>query len=177
VEARPVSTIPSTDAAFKRAVEKVWAEAPNGSPRDLEARLRPLFPRVAVFERLVSGEHGHLYAYRDGGYQQPIEDRWWEAPGAACVCIDASTGELTHVSAEWADLMAGDPQGLVGRHYMDFLLPEARPVAVGMFEALLGGEEIDSEALVVRADGTPLTIEFHAHRTNGEIDVRYRRKT
>ena len=89
-----ISTIPSNDRAFERAVENVATQSPGATPRDLEARLRPLFPRVAIFTRHVSGEHGHLYAYRDGHFERNIRERWWDAPDTPCVCIDAATGSL-----------------------------------------------------------------------------------
>jgi PAS domain-containing protein len=170
-----ISTIPSNDRAFERAVEHVAAHAPRATPADLEARLRPLFPRVAIFARHVSGEHGHLYAYRDGHFERSARDPWWDAPNTPCACIDAATGNLTHVSGEWADLMAADPSALVGRHFSDFVLPDARDAAEGLFQALQEGGEIDTEALLVRDDRSTIALEIHARRVDGEIDVRYRR--
>ncbi|MEO5704538.1 MAG: PAS domain-containing protein [Candidatus Limnocylindrales bacterium] len=170
-----ISTIPSSDPAFGRAVEKVAAQTPDASAADLEAGLRPLFPRVAIFARHVSGEHGHLYVYRDGHYDGRPREQWWDEPRTACVCVDAASGDLTQVSAEWAQLMAGDPGALVGRNFTDFVLPEARAAASGLFEAVQEGGVVDTEVLLVREDGSPIALEVHARRLNGEIDVRYRR--
>lgn len=174
---RFVTTIPSTDRAFERAVQKVLEGTDNPTPDQIEAGLRPLFPRVAVFERVLSGEREHVYAYRDGRYQQRDARRWWDESNVACVCVDTSTGQLTHVSKAWAELMHTEPEGVVGRHFTDFVLPEARQAAQGMFEAVMDGGEIDTEALLVRPDGSTVTIQIHASRVKDEIDIRYRLTT
>lgn len=171
---RSVTTIPSRDRAFERAVQKVLAETDDPTPDRIEAGLRPLFPRVAVFQRELSGEQDHVYAYRDGHYEQREAHRWWDDSSVACVCVDSATGQLTHVSQEWAELMRTQPDDVIGRHFTDFVLPEARRAAQGMFEAVIDGGEIDTEALLQRPDGSTITIELHASRTDGDIDIRYR---
>ena len=173
---RPVSTIPSTDRAFQRAVEKVVDDGHDATLDQIAARLRGLFPKVAVFRRLVSGESGHLYAYRDGHYEKKVAERWWDGPGVACVRVDAASGELTYISKEWAELMSAEPLGLLHRHFTDFVLPEATAAAQGMFEAVIEGGEVDTEALLLRPDHSTITIELHASRDDGEVDIRYRLK-
>lgn len=169
-----ISTIPSRDRAFRRVVERVIADEDLRSPTDLTERLRRLYPRVAVFERQLSGEAGHLYVYRDGHFRRDPVERWWEEAGVACVCVDVATGRLTEVSDEWAALLGTEASALVGRHYTDFVAAEARPAAQAMFETLLEGGDVRSEALVVRPDGATIAIEFRAIREDGEIDIRYR---
>jgi PAS domain S-box-containing protein len=171
-----VSTIPSHDRVFRRVVDKLVREPHAGSPEELESALRAMFPPVAVFQRQLSGEHLHLYAYRDGRYERPTHERWWDGPGVACACVDPSNGHVTHLSDEWADLLGVERISLIGRHYSEFVLPDARAAAVAMFEALQERGEIDTEALVVRGDGSPLSIELHATRIDDEIDVRWRPK-
>ena len=143
------------------------------SAAELRKRLRPLYPYVEVFERLVDGEQGHLYVYRNGRYEPSVDERWWEAPDTACVCVSLETGRLTSVSDEWATLMHASPPDLIGHHYTDFVQPEARPAAEAMFQALTQGE-VDTQAVVRRPDGTTMTIDLHATLVDGEIDVRYR---
>ena len=171
---RILSTFPSTDRAFQRAVERLAADPGSATKDDLVERLRPLFPRVAAFERQLTGEPSHLYVFRDGRYEAARTNGWWKEPGVACVVISLQTGRLTRVSAEYADLMRADPQDLVGRHYTEFLQPEARLAAEAMFGALAESHEIATEALVRRTDGSTLWIELHATRRDGEVDVRYR---
>jgi PAS domain S-box-containing protein len=168
------STIPSRDRAFRRVVERVVAEEGIASAAGLAERLRSLYPCVAVFERLLSGDQGHLYVYRDGYYKRDPAERWWDEPGVARVCVAVATGRLTYASDEWGALLGTEASALIDRHYTDFVLPDARPSAQAMFEALLEGGEVRSEALVVRGDGSPIAIEFRATREDDEIDIRYR---
>ena len=169
-----VNTIPSHDVVLRRVVDRVTEADQPGTAADLAARLRPLYPRIAVFERQLSGERAQFYVYRDGRYEPERREAWWNEPGVAWVHVSAATGELTAVSGEWAELMRSDAMKLVGRHFVDFVLPEARPAARAMFEAVSQFREVRSEALVQRLDGTTLAIEFRAARRNGEIEVCYR---
>jgi PAS domain S-box-containing protein len=171
---RSVSTFPSSDRAFRRVVARVGAEAASTSTDEVVRRLRPLFPRVAVFEQHLTGEPPRLYVFRDGRYEITGPERWWEDPGVACVCLDVDTGRLTDASSAYAALMGADRQELIGRHYSDFIQPEAREAAAAMFESLVEDREVSTEALVRRVDGTTLRIELHAFRKDGVIDVRYR---
>jgi hypothetical protein len=70
--------------------------------------------------------------------------------------------------------MRAQESDLVGRHFLDFVLPEARAAAHAMFEAVMHEREVRSEATVVRTDGTSLLIEFRAAQREGEIEVCYR---
>lgn len=170
-----VNTIPSNDVVLRRVVDRVTQGEGPSTAAELAARLRPLYPRIAVFERQLSGERAQFYVYRDGRYEPERRDQWWERPGVPCVHVSATTGELTSVTGEWAELMRSDPADLEGRHFVDFVLPEARAAAQAMFEAVSQFHEVRSEALVQRPDGTTLAIEFRAIRRNGEIEVCYRR--
>jgi hypothetical protein len=169
-----VNTIPSNDVVLRRVVDRMTEVAEPDTAADLAARLRPLYPRIAVFERQLSGERAQFYVYRDGRYEPERRDHWWEIPGAPCVHVDAATGRLTSVTGEWAGLMRGGAAELVGRHFADFVLPEAHDAALAMFEAVSQYREVRSEALVQRLDGTTLPIEFRAIRRDGVIEVCYR---
>jgi len=174
MERRPiVTTFPSSDGALRRAVDRLMRQ---GEPvRDALARgLKPLFPRVAVFERDLTGERPQLYVFRDGHYEADSEDRWWEEDGVACVCLSAATGRLTKVSPEYAAIIGAPPDQLLGRHYLEFVEREAVEAARGMFDALAGEREVTTEAVIRRVDGTPVRIQLHAAREGPEIDVRYR---
>jgi PAS domain-containing protein len=166
-----VNTIPSSDAVLRRVVDDVTRTAAPDSPDDLAQLLRPIFPRVAVFERLVSGERQNLYVYRDGRYEPEQRDRWWDAPDAPCVHVSPEDGRLTGVSGGWEGLMGRPDDEFVGHHFLEFVQPEARPVAQAMFQVLEAQPEVRSEAVVLRPDGKPLTIEFRAVRTDRDIEV------
>jgi PAS domain S-box-containing protein len=169
-----VNTIPSHDVALRRVVDRITEDTHPESAADLASRLRPLFPKVAVFERQLSGEHAQLYVYRDGRYEPEPRDPWWDAPEVARVHVSAATGMLTQVSGAWARLMRAAADELAGRNFVDFVLPEARAAALAMFEAVSQFREVRSEALVQRPDGSTLPIEFRAVRRDGDIEVSYR---
>lgn len=169
-----MNTIPSHDVVLRRVVERLNAEAQPSTADDLAARLRPLYPRIAVFERQLSGERAQFYVYRDGRYEPDRPGAWWEQPGTPCVHVSVETGQLSKVSGEYAELMRAPEMQLVGRHFLDMVLPEARAAAQTMFEVLFQEREVRSEALVVRPDGSTVAIEFRAVRSNGEIEVCYR---
>jgi hypothetical protein len=169
-----VNTIPSNDVVLRRVVDRVTEGDQPITAAELAGRLRPLYPRVAVFERQLSGERVRYYVYRDGRYEPERGGAWWEEPAVPCVRVSAANGELTRVSGEWAALMHDEAAKLVGHHFIDFVVPEARSAAQAMFEAVSQFREVRSEALVQRPDGTTLAIEFRAVRRNGEIEVCYR---
>lgn len=176
MDQRPrVTTFPSSDGAFRRAVERVRVDAPDHAKDELARRLRPMFPRVAVFERELAGEPPLLYVFRDGRFETEPDDRWWDAADVARVRLSASTGRLTMVSPAYAAIIGGTPDELVGRHYLDFVEPEAFDAAQAMFDALANDREVTTEALIRRVDGSPIRIQLHAARQDGDIDVRYRR--
>lgn len=170
---RTVNTIPSYDAVLRRVVDRMEQSKQPTSAEQLAELLRPIYPRVAVFERQLSGETPHLYVYRDGRYE-PDHGTWWMAPDVPCVHVSRSTGLLTAVTGSWAGLMRADAVDLVGRHFLDFVQPGARAAAQAMFEVVNEQREVRSEAELIRADGSMLAIEFRAVNVDGEIEVCYR---
>ncbi len=169
-----VNTIPSSDVVLRRVVDSITEQGQPDSAAALAERLRPLYPRIAVFERQLSGERAQFYVYRDGRYEPEHPEPWWEAAGVPCVHVSAETGVLTSVSGEWAELMRAGEAELLGKSFVDFVLPEARAAALAMFDAVRQFHEVRSEALVRRPDGSTLPIEFRAMRRDGEIEVCYR---
>ena len=172
-----IQTYPSRDRAFALAVERLVERQPSASVEELERDLRLLYPRVAIFQRQLSHEQPRFYAYRDGRYEPEQDDAWWSDPATPVVIVSAVTGSVVHVSDAWSRFMHGAPEDLVGRHFTEFLLPEARDAGAGLFEAAIEGEEVRSEALVQRADGTVVAIEFRALLVGDEIEVSYRALT
>lgn len=159
---------------LRRVVDRVTERDAPDSAADLADRLRPLYPRIAVFERQLSGERAQFYVYRDGRYEPERRETWWVAPGVPCVHVSAETGALTSVTGAWAELMRADESQLVGRNFVDFVLPEARAAALAMFEAVSQFHDVRSEALVRRPDGSTIPFEFHAARRDDEIELCYR---
>jgi PAS domain-containing protein len=90
------------------------------------------------------------------------------------VCVSAVTGDLTDVNNEWAGLMRSQPEQLIGRHFMDFVLPEARADASSLFDLVRQVRAIRSRARVRRGDGSTIAIEFRAVANGESIEVAYR---
>ena len=126
---RVVNTIPSQDAVLRRVVDHVTAEASPASADALAEQLRAMYPKVAVFERQLSGERSHLYVYRDGRYEPDHGESWWKGAGVARARVSRATGLLTSVTGPWASLMRSSEADLVGRPFTDFVSPAARTVA------------------------------------------------
>lgn len=159
---------------LRRVVERLNAESEPASAAELASRLRPIYPRIAVFERQLSGERAQFYVYRGGRYEPDRTDPWWEEPGAPRARVSESTGRITAVTGEYAELMRASEGDLVGRHFVELVLPEAQVAAETMFEVVTEEREVRSEALVVRRDGSTLPIAFRAIRRDGEVEVWYR---
>ena len=172
--ARVVHTIPSHDVVLRRLVDRVTVESDPPSPEELAEHLRPLYPRVAVFEGQLSGERQPLYVYRDGRYEPELREPWWSDEDAAWVRVSVRTGKVVAASSSWASLMRADLHSLAGRDYPDFVPPSARALEQAMFDALLDREEVRSTAVAIRQDGTMLPIEFRATRLDGDVDLFYR---
>lgn len=169
-----VATFPSSDRAFRRAATQLAEGLELGSAEELAGRLRPMFPRVAVFEQQLSGESRRFYAYRDGHYDAGPREAWWRAPDTLRARVSARTGRLIAVSEAAARLLGLDLPHVIGCHFTAFIQPAAGPIAAAMFEALEDEREVVSEALLVRPDGSELLIEFRAVQQDGEIEVSYR---
>jgi DNA-binding NarL/FixJ family response regulator len=101
-------------------------------------------------------------------------EAWWLAADTAHARVSATTGELTYVTPEWAKLMLDEASDVVGRHFMDFVAPEARTEASGLFDLVRKVGELRSQALVRRGDGSTLMIELRAVATGDTIDVAFR---
>jgi hypothetical protein len=167
-----VSTIPSGDRAFRRAVEVATDDEPAPSPEDLAARLRPLYPRIAVFERALSGEEPGFYAYRDGSYHQDAVETWWARPETLHARISVRTGQITALNSD-GELTGCPREELLDREFTEFVAPSARVIARALFELAIRGE-VRSRALVLRPDGGTVLVDFRAIRNGTEIEVAYR---
>ncbi len=169
-----IKTFPSRDRAFARAVERLVRHNPGTPAAELAEELRRLYPRAAIFLRHLSDEVPLYYAYRDGRFEPEQDEPWWTEPETPFVTVSATTGLISDVTEAWAQFMRGDRGALIGRHFTEFLVPEARDAGVGLFEAVIEAGEVHSEALVQRVDGTTVPIEFRAILRQDEIEVAYR---
>ena len=158
--------------AFRRAVEQAIGVAATSG--DLADRLRPLYPRVQVVERGLSGEPLSVYVYRDGGFMPPDSTRWWEAPETAAVTISTVDGTILDANDRVGRIFGARPEEIVGRSLGDFVPPDALETARTVFATILEVGEARSVVRLRRHDGSDALVEFRAALVRGGVRVWYR---
>ena len=170
--ARPsITTIPSSDIAFRGHVLRVSAGLPQAG--QLEARLRRIFPRVVVRERELSGEGPVWYVYRDGAWRPPADGQWWQADGLPRVVWSAD-GWITEANPGALSLL-----GLVGADvgstlFADLLPPGTLDDAAGLFELVGSGHELTATILLRPTSEDVIAVDIHATGRGDGIEGRLR---
>ncbi len=165
-------TIPSTDVTFRRAVDH--AIGTSNTSDDLADRLRPLYPRVHVVDRSLSGEPHAVYVYRDGAFVPPDTTRWWEAADTAAVTISTMTGMIVDANERVGRVFGARPEDIVGRSLTDFVPPDALETARTVFATILEVGEARSSVRLRRNDGSDALVEFRAALVRDGVRVWYR---
>lgn len=165
-------TIPSTDVTFRRAVDLAIGDAATSD--DLADRLRPLYPRVQVIERGLSGEPLAVYVYRDGAFVPPDATRWWEASDTAAVTISTADGTIIDANDRVGRILGARPEDIRGRSFGDFVLPAAVDTARTVFMTILEVGEARSAIRLRRHDGSDVLVEFRAALVSDGVRVWYR---
>ena len=165
-------TIPSTDVTFRRAVDQAIGDATTSE--DLADRLRPLYPRVHVVDRGLSGERHAVYVYRDGAFSPPDPTRWWEAADTAAVTISTTTGMITDANERVGRILGARPEDIVGRSLGEFVWPDALETARTVFMTILEVGEARSAVRLRRSDGSDALVEFRAALVRQGVKVWYR---
>jgi PAS domain-containing protein len=157
-------TIPSDDTGFHRHVRSVLATSPAGGPGALEARLRRLFPRVAVRGRDLSGEPPAWYVYRDGRWRPPAGS-WWTASNVPHVVL-GQDGWIIDVNPGARSLL-----GLAGdhHHFTDFVASTAVQDASILFGIVQDGHPLSATMLLRPLTAGAIACEFHAERVGDEL--------
>ena len=165
---RPVEpaliTIPASDAAFR---EHVHGLAPSTTPRELEQRLRRIFPRVVVRERTISGAPG-WYVYRDGSWSSSLVGNWWDDPQLPRVVLSAD-GWNVEANATGAGLLGMEPGDVGSHHFTDFVVPGTLDDSMSLFRIVLEGKPLDATILVRPLSGDVIAIDIHAQLVAGQV--------
>jgi PAS domain S-box-containing protein len=164
-------TIPSTDVTFRRAVDHAIGTSTTSD--DLADRLRPLYPRVHVVDRSLSGEPHAVYVYRDGAFVPPDTTRWWEAADTAAVTISTTTGMIVDANERVGRVFGARPEDIVGRSLTDFVPPDALETARTVFATILEVGEARSSVRLRRHDGSDALVEFRAALVRDGVRVWY----
>jgi PAS domain-containing protein len=160
--------IPSTDAAFRRYVDRLRGSFHMRSPEELEARLRRVFPRAAVRRRDISGEPAAWYVYRDGGWRPSMIGSWWEQPDLPRVEITRE-GWIQRANATARDLLGVRESDLGARHFTDFVAPGGLEDSMALFGIVDQGNDLTATALLRPASGDVIAIDLHAWRDGDRL--------
>jgi PAS domain-containing protein len=171
--ARPVEpaiiTIPASDAAFREHVQGV---TPMSSPRDLEARLRRMFPRVVIRERTISGAPG-WYVYRDGSWSSSLTGDWWDDPGLPRL-VASLDGWFVDASPTALGLF-GIADGDISSHYFtDLVVPGTLEDALSLFRIISEGKTLDATILLRPLTGDVIAVDLHAELAGDRIEGVFR---
>ena len=167
--ARPrIITIPSADSAFRQVVERLGTENTLRTPKQLEARLRRLFPRVVVRERLLSDEPPSWYVYRDGAWQASVSGPWWQAPRLPRVVI-TTDGWITEANTTARGLLGIESADLGARHFTDFVAPGTLDDALALFGIIDEGHDLTATVLLRPTSGDIVAVDIHAAREDSAI--------
>ena len=165
---RPVEpaliTIPASDAAFR---EHVHGLAPLTTPRELEGRLRQIFPRVVVRERTISGAPG-WYVYRDGSWSSSLVGNWWDDLRLPRVVVSAD-GWNVEANATGAGLLGMQVGDVGSHHFTDFVVPGTLDDSMALFRIVLDGKPLDATILVRPLSGDVIAIDIHAQLVDDRI--------
>jgi len=166
---------PSYDDGFARVVEAILAQDPGISPSDLQTRLRRLAPSAIVRARELSGEQDEtLFVFRDGRWGREADPAWWTDPRVARVTVSSETGAATATNDAFLRLIGVREEGVIGRVYHEFVLPQARVAADVLYQTTLETGLVHSIAKVIGSGGRAVTIEFRAETQGGQIEVMVR---
>lgn len=160
-----IITIPTSDAAFHEHVQRL---SPLTTPRDLETRLRRIFPRVVVRERTISGAPG-WYVYRDGSWSSSLAGEWWDDPGLPRVVLSLD-GWFIDASPTALGLL-GIEEGAVSTHYLtDLVVPGTLEDALALFRIVREGKTLDATILVRPLTGDVIAVDLHANLAGDRIE-------
>ena len=163
-----LTTIPSTDTAFRTHVERVQRRHRADSAVDLQARLRRMFPRVLIVERQLSGEAPNWYVYRDGRWSPPSSSAWWSETGIPRVeiSLDGWLLEADDAARGLLDLPDGD---ITDRHFTDFIAPGTLEDAEGLRRVIEEGHTLQATILLRPAGGELLACDLYARREGDRL--------
>jgi PAS domain-containing protein len=161
-------TIPSTDGAFRKFVQRTLDSLHPASPEAFERRLRLTYPRVLVRERGLAGEGTSWYVYRDGAWRAADGDAWWDDPATPRVVID-DDGWIEESNGTARGLLGADTLETEPRHVTDFSLPGAAEDAVALFEIAKATGGFAATLVLQPTTGDAIAVDLRA--TPGERGI------
>jgi PAS domain-containing protein len=159
-------TIPTSDAAFREHVHRL---ASSTTPRDLETRLRRIFPRVVVRERTISGAPG-WYVYRDGSWSSSLAGDWWGDARLPRVVLSLD-GWFVDASPTALDLLGIAAADTASHYLTDLVVPGTLEDALALFRIIREGKTLDATILLRPLSGDIIAVDVHAHVIEDRIET------
>ena len=158
-------TIPSADVAFREHVSNL---ARPRTPEEFERRLRRIFPRVVVRERMLSGEDPAWYVYRDGSWRSPLVGAWWDGVDLPRVVVSPD-GWITDANATAMGILGIERGDRIPHHFTDFIVPGTLEDATALFRIIEQGNDLDATVLLRPTSGDVIAVDLHARRDGAVI--------
>ncbi len=166
-------TLPSSDAAFAAVVHGTIDDEDVESPEDLMERLRPLYPRIALSVRTLSGEAGPTwYIYRDGRYTPTDQTRWWADPETPAFTAGRN-GIVTSCDARAAELLGGPIEEIIGASVVDLVDRDGGAAARRLLAYLLEHGVVET-VIAITVDGRRRLLDGRAWVDGDRIEIRIR---
>jgi len=170
-----IVSVPSSDAAFARAVSDALQGGRVASEADLEGALRPLFPWTTVRRRELSSERMTTwYVYRDRDFGPAQSAPWWESGDAASLTVRVADGVVIGADPAAASLLGRDPEQIIGHPFTDLIDRRAVPVARSIWSVLLEHGVVTTVLAAIRSDGLQALIDIRA-TLRGDVVQAYAR--
>ena len=150
-------TIPASDPAFRRLVGELEH---GGTPDALQARLRKVFPRVAVRERMISGAPA-WYVYRDGSWRSELAGSWFDDERLPRVVLSRE-GWLEEANSLALGILGIHDTDIGAAHLTDFVMPGTLEDVLALFRIIEAGHPLDATVLLRPATGDVIAIDLHA---------------
>jgi hypothetical protein len=166
-------TIPATDAAFREYLRGVQQREPGLAPTEFQARVRRLFPRVLVRERILSGESAAWYVYRDGTWVAPPAREWWAGAAVPSLTLSAE-GWIVDANRMALGLLAIADLHSSPWYYTDFVAPGALADATDLFRIVGEGHQLTVTVLLRPTTGDMIAVDMRAARSDDSINVAMR---
>ena len=167
--------MPSSDAAFARAVSDRLASKAVATETDLEDALRPLYPWATVSARELSSERMTTwYVYRDRDFGPVAADASWESPDVATADVRAADAVVVDVDPAGAALLGLEVDAIIGQPISEFVDPEAIPMAKAIWSLLLERGRVTTAIALTRPDGQLVVAEIRATVRGDVVETRLR---
>jgi hypothetical protein len=152
-------TIPSTDEAFRKFVQRTLDSLHPASPGAFEHRLRLTYPRVLVRERGLAGEGTSWYVYRDGAWRAADGDAWWDDPATPRVELSPE-GWVEEANAAARGLMGTGMVDTQTWHFTDFVMPGGLEDAVALFDIVRVTRSFEATIVLQPTTGDAIAVDL-----------------